>query len=51
MAKDKSKEKGKGRDKHALKHGDKYLCPRCQAEVPLRHDCPTCKLEIDWSKI
>ena len=31
--------------------GDKFICPKCQAEVPMRQDCPTCKAVIDWSKI
>jgi len=35
----------------AIKTGNKYLCPHCKAEVPVRQDCPTCRAEIDWSKI
>jgi predicted RNA-binding Zn-ribbon protein involved in translation (DUF1610 family) len=49
MAKDKKKKE----KKHLppIKQGDKFICPRCRAEVPMRHDCPTCSLEIDWRKI
>ncbi len=35
----------------AVKEGDKYLCPHCKAEVPVKHNCPACGEEIDWSKI
>ena len=47
MAKDKKK------DKHEppIKIGDKFVCPHCHAEVPVKHDCPACKAEIDWTKI
>jgi predicted RNA-binding Zn-ribbon protein involved in translation (DUF1610 family) len=38
-------------DKTAIKAGDKYLCPHCKAEVPVKHDCPACGEEIDWTKI
>jgi hypothetical protein len=34
-----------------IKSGDKYICPHCKAEVPVKHDCPSCRLEIDWTKI
>lgn len=37
--------------KHPVKMGDKYVCPHCQAELPIKQDCPVCKLEIDWSKV
>jgi len=49
MARDKGKEKGHGQK--AVKVGDKYLCPHCHVEVPVKHDCPACKLEIDWTKV
>jgi len=35
----------------AIKTGNKYLCPHCRAEVPVRKDCPSCNEQIDWSKI
>jgi uncharacterized protein (DUF983 family) len=43
----------KKKEKHMkpVKMGDKYICPHCQAEVPVKQDCPACKLEIDWTKI
>jgi rubrerythrin len=49
MAKDKDKKK----EKHLppIKQGDKYICPHCGAEVPMRQSCPTCSLDIDWTKI
>jgi|GEM_PF-2994850 len=34
-----------------IKSRDKYLCPHCRAEVPVKQDCPGCGEEIDWSKI
>jgi hypothetical protein len=34
-----------------IKVGEKYICPKCKAEVPLNQPCPTCKLDIDWKKI
>ncbi len=34
-----------------IKSRDKYLCPHCKAEVPVKQDCPGCGEEIDWSKI
>jgi hypothetical protein len=34
-----------------IKSTDKYLCPHCRAEVPVKQDCPGCGEEIDWSKI
>jgi len=48
-----AKEKDKKKEKHLppIKIGDKYICPHCKAEVPVRQDCPVCKLEIDWTKI
>ena len=36
---------------HPTRLGDKFLCPHCNAPVPVKQDCPSCKLEIDWSKI
>ncbi|HUT66976.1 MAG TPA: hypothetical protein VMW86_00305 [Dehalococcoidales bacterium] len=50
MAKDKGKEKGKSKPV-IIKAGDKYLCPHCRTEVPVKQDCPACKVEIDWSRI
>jgi hypothetical protein len=47
MAKDKKKEK----HLPPVKVGDKYICPHCHAEVPMNQPCPTCKLDIDWTKI
>jgi len=47
MAKDKKKEK----HLPPIKVGEKYLCPNCRAEVPMKQPCPTCKLDIDWTKI
>jgi hypothetical protein len=46
-----AKEEKKHKHEKPIKKCDKYICPRCQAEVPMRQDCPTCKLDIDWSKI
>jgi len=46
-----AKEKGKEKHQHPIKLGDKYICPHCRAEVPVKQDCPVCKLEIDWTKI
>ncbi len=34
-----------------IKSRDKYLCPHCRAEVPVRQECPGCGEEIDWTKI
>jgi hypothetical protein len=34
-----------------LRSSDKYLCPHCRAEVPVKQDCPGCGGKIDWSKI
>ncbi len=34
-----------------IKSREKYICPHCQAEVPVKQDCPGCGEEIDWSKI
>ena len=36
---------------HPVKLGDKFLCPHCKAELPVKQDCPACKLDIDWGKI
>jgi predicted amidophosphoribosyltransferase len=47
LPKNEKKEKGA----KPVKSGDKYLCPHCQAEVPVKKDCPVCKAEIDWTKI
>jgi predicted RNA-binding Zn-ribbon protein involved in translation (DUF1610 family) len=48
MPKDKKKEK-----KHLppIRQGDKFICPHCGAEVPVKQKCPTCSLDIDWTKI
>ena len=45
--------KNKKKEKHEkpIKIGDRYVCPHCKAEVPVRKNCPVCKLEIDWTKI
>jgi hypothetical protein len=48
MAKDKDK---KHEHLPPVKIGDKYICPRCKAELPIKQDCPGCRLEIDWKKI
>lgn len=47
------KEKAGKKHKHdtPVKSGDKYICPHCKAEVPVRQDCPQCKAQIDWTKI
>jgi len=34
-----------------IRSGNKYICPHCQAQVPVKQDCPSCRLEIDWTKI
>jgi hypothetical protein len=34
-----------------IRSGNKYTCPHCQAEVPVKQDCPGCGEKIDWSKI
>ncbi len=49
MAKDKKKNEGKHLP--PVRIGDKYICPHCKAEVPVKQDCPSCRLEIDWTKI
>jgi hypothetical protein len=36
---------------HPVRLGDKFVCPHCQTEVPVKQDCPVCKLEIDWTKV
>jgi transcription elongation factor Elf1 len=36
---------------HPIKLGDKFICPHCKAVVPVKHDCPECRLEMDWSKV
>jgi hypothetical protein len=45
------KNKEKGMHEKPVKVGDKYICPRCKAQVPVKQDCPSCRLEIDWPKI
>lgn len=47
MAEAKDKKKGK----KPVEDGEGYRCPHCGAQVPMHQDCPTCKLDIDWSKI
>ena len=49
MAKDKKKEKHE--HEPPIKRGDKYICPHCLVEVPVKQDCPACKMQIDWTKI
>jgi hypothetical protein len=47
------------KDKRDFKHehqppvkvGDKFICPKCKAEIPVNQPCPTCHLEVDWKKI
>jgi hypothetical protein len=34
-----------------VKTGDKYICPKCKAELPINQPCPTCHAELDWSKV
>jgi hypothetical protein len=34
-----------------IKSRDKYICPHCKVEVPVKQDCPGCGEKIDWSKI
>jgi hypothetical protein len=34
-----------------VKVGDKYICPKCKAELPVNQPCPSCKAEIDWKRI
>jgi rubrerythrin len=46
-----AKDEKKGKHEKPIKMGDKYICPHCQTEVPVKQDCPVCKLEIDWTKI
>ena len=41
----------KEKSSEPVKDGDRYLCPHCQAEVPVKKNCPACKAEIDWSKV
>lgn len=50
---DTAKEKPGKKHEHAdpIKVGDKFVCSKCQAEVPIEKDCPHCKAEIDWSKV
>jgi uncharacterized protein (DUF983 family) len=48
MAKDK---KGKEKHKHPIKTGDKFLCPNCSSEVPVKQACPACLREIDWTRV
>jgi primosomal protein N' len=45
--------KDKKHDKHLppVKVGDKYICPHCEAELPVKQSCPECRQEIDWTKI
>ena len=47
MAKMKKKEK----HERPVRVGDRYICPHCKAEVPVKQACPSCRLEIDWTKI
>ena len=34
-----------------MKVGDKFICPKCKAELPVNQDCPSCHAELDWTKI
>lgn len=34
-----------------IKSRDKYLCPHCRVEVPVKQACPGCGEEIDWTRI
>ena len=43
--------KGKTKHEHPVKLGDQFLCPRCKVPLPVKQDCPSCKQEIDWSKV
>jgi hypothetical protein len=53
------KEKNMAKEKKDYKHvhetpikvGDKYVCPKCKAELPVNQPCPTCHAELDWTKI
>ena len=47
----KEKQKKHQHEHEPIKVGDKFICPHCQAEVPMSQPCPTCKLAIDWTKI
>lgn len=52
MAETAKEKPGKKHEHEApVKVGDKFLCPKCRAELPANQDCPHCKIEIDWSKI
>jgi len=50
---DSAKEKPGKKHEHLppIRVGDKFICPKCKAEVPVNQDCPHCKLDIDWKKI
>jgi rubrerythrin len=48
---DKQKKDYKHIHETPIKAGDKYICPKCQAELPINQPCPSCKAEIDWTKI
>ena len=47
------KEKPGKKHKHEapIKQGDKFICPKCGAEIPMDQDCPSCQAHIDWKKI
>jgi hypothetical protein len=34
-----------------LKLGERYVCPHCKADLPVKNDCPSCRTEIDWTKV
>ncbi len=34
-----------------IKKGDKYYCPECHAEIPVKQACHTCGKEIDWDRV
>ncbi|MCR4393717.1 MAG: hypothetical protein NUV31_05015 [Dehalococcoidales bacterium] len=34
-----------------LKKGDKYYCPECHSELPIKQACHVCGKEIDWDRL
>ena len=51
MAEDKEKKKEHKIAHGVYKAGDKFHCGECGAELDFGKNCPTCKLEFDWTKI
>jgi hypothetical protein len=43
--------KSKNSSHGVKKIGQKYVCEECQAEIPIRQECPNCKKEIDWERV